>query len=168
MTWKVTPIVLIIILIIIKLESAVQGRERVRTLLSVRRPQPHTTIPLKEEKDKIIGDKKERADRANRKALALLLEPASPTPSYTGSSKIVPKRHQEWHKGSAILRGPTTRRHERVPMSNQSTTSNTRLHVRQRQCIAQRMHWVTLNLKEHAQLCYRSTMDKVALYNTTR
>ena len=38
--------------------------------LSVRRPQPHTTNPLKEGKDKIVGDKKERADHANRKALA--------------------------------------------------------------------------------------------------
>ena len=49
--------------------------------LSFRRPQPHTTNPLKEEKDKIVGEKKERADHANRKALALLLKPSSPTPS---------------------------------------------------------------------------------------
>ena len=49
----------IIIIIIIKLESAVQGRERVRTL-SVGRPQPHTTNPWKEEKDKTLGDKKEK------------------------------------------------------------------------------------------------------------
>ena len=54
-----------------------QGRERVRTL-SVQRPQPHTANPWKEE-DKIVGDTKERADHANRKALALLLKPASPT-----------------------------------------------------------------------------------------
>ena len=74
----------IIIIIIIILESAVQGRERVRTL-SVQRPQPHTTNPWKGEKDKTVGDKKERADHANRKALALLLKPASPTPSNTGS-----------------------------------------------------------------------------------
>ena len=54
-----------------------QGRERVRTV-SVQRPQPHTTNPWKQEKDKIVGDKKERADHANRKALAVLLKPASP------------------------------------------------------------------------------------------
>ena len=35
-----------------------QGRKRVRTL-SVQRPQPHTSNPWKEEKDKTIGDKKE-------------------------------------------------------------------------------------------------------------
>ena len=46
-----------IIIIIIILESAVQCRERVRTL-SVQRPQPHTTNPWKEEKDKTVGDKK--------------------------------------------------------------------------------------------------------------
>ena len=40
---------------------------------------------MQEEKDKIVGDKKERADHANRRALALLLEPASPTLSNTGS-----------------------------------------------------------------------------------
>ena len=34
--------------------------------LSVRKPQPHKTNPRKEEKYK-IGDKKERADHANRK-----------------------------------------------------------------------------------------------------
>ena len=67
------------------LESAVQGRERVRTL-SVQRPKPHTANPWKEEEeDKIVGDTKERADHAKRKALALLLKPASPTPSNTGS-----------------------------------------------------------------------------------
>ena len=66
------------------LESAVQGRERVTTR-SVQRPQPHTTNPWKEEKDKTVRDKKERADHAIRKALALLLIPASPTPSNTWS-----------------------------------------------------------------------------------
>ena len=61
--------------------------------------------------------------------------------------KIVPKRHREGHKGSAILRSPTTRSRERVPMSDQSTTTNTRRHIRQRQWTAQRINWVTLNLK---------------------
>ena len=48
--------------------------------LSVQRPQPHTTNPWKEEKDKTVGDKKERADHANWKSLALLLKPVSPCP----------------------------------------------------------------------------------------
>ena len=56
--------------------------------LSVQRPQRHTTNPWKDEKDKTVGDKKERADHANRKALALLLKPASPTRSNTGSVRL--------------------------------------------------------------------------------
>ena len=40
-----------------------QGRERVRAL-SVQRPQPHTTNPWKEENDKTLRDKTERADHA--------------------------------------------------------------------------------------------------------
>ena len=42
-------------------------------------------------------------------------------------------------------------------MSNQSTMSNTHWHIQQR------MHWVILNLKLHAQLCNRWSMGKVAL-----
>ena len=68
------------------LESAVQGRDLVsESTISLQRPQPHTTNPWKKEKDKIVGDKKERADHDNRKAFALLLKPASLTPSNTGS-----------------------------------------------------------------------------------
>ena len=40
-----------------------------------------------------------------------------------------------------------------MTMSNQSTTSNTRLHIRQRQCTTQRMHWVTINLKNESLIC---------------
>ena len=47
------------IIIIIILESAVQGRERVRTL-SDQRPQPHTTNPWKEEKDKTVLETKKK------------------------------------------------------------------------------------------------------------
>ena len=103
--------------------------------LSVQRPQPHTTNPWKKEKDKTVGDKRERADHANRKALALLLKPASPTPSNTGSLRSF-QRDTERAQSFWILRSPTTRRCERVPMSNQSTTSNMRRHIRQRQCTA--------------------------------
>ena len=71
--------------------------------LSVGRPQPHTTNPLKEEKDKIVWDKKERADHANRKALALsALEARQSHTIKNRVTKIVPKRQREGHKGSAI------------------------------------------------------------------
>ena len=71
-----------IIIIIIGVRCARPGESE--NTLSVQRPQPHTTNPWKEEEDKIVGDKKERADDANRKAVALLLRRASPTPFNTG------------------------------------------------------------------------------------
>ena len=40
------------------MDSAVQGRERVRTLYQSKDPNPHTTNPGKEEKYKTVGDKK--------------------------------------------------------------------------------------------------------------
>ena len=85
-----------IIIIIIILESAVQGRERVRTLY-----QSKDTNPWKQEKDKTVGDKKERADHDNRKALALLLKPASPTPSNTGSLRSFQRGTE---RGTKLLR----------------------------------------------------------------
>ena len=45
---------------------------------------PHNQ-PMEGRKSKTVGNKKERAVHANRKALALLWKPASPTPSNTGS-----------------------------------------------------------------------------------
>ena len=130
--------------------------------LSVRRPQLHTTNPWKEEKDKIVGDKK-KSISCQSESIGSALETLQSHTIKHRVTKIVPKRHREGHKGPAILRSPTTRRRERVPMSNQSTKSNTRRQIRQMHCTAQRMHWVTLDIKYHAQLCYRSTMCKVAL-----
>ena len=69
--------------------------------LSVQRPQPHTTNQWKEKKDKTVGDKKERADHANRKELALLLKPASPTPSNTGSLRSF---QRDSERGTKLLR----------------------------------------------------------------
>ena len=77
-------------------------QEESENTLSARRPQPHTTNPLKEEKDKIVGDREERADHANRKALALLLKPASPTPSKTGS--LIRSFQRDTERGTKVLR----------------------------------------------------------------
>ena len=126
---KVQFNVLLLLLLLFGVRCARPGESE--NTLSVERPQPHTTNPWKEEKDKTVGDKNERADHANKKTLALLLKPASPKTSNTGSL-----RDREGHKASAILKSPTTMKRERVPMSNQSTTSNTRRQIRQRQCTA--------------------------------
>ena len=57
-----------------------QGWERAINTLSVRKPQPKiATHRIKEEKGK-TGDKEGESSEANKKALALLLKPASPTP----------------------------------------------------------------------------------------
>ena len=74
--------------IIIIINWSPQCKARIEWEQSVRRPQPHTSNPWKEEKDKIIGDKKEIADHANMKVFSLLLKPASPTPSITGSLRL--------------------------------------------------------------------------------
>ena len=55
----------------------------------------------KEEKGKIVGDTKERADHAKRKALALLLKSASPTPSNTGSLRSF---QRDTERGTKVLR----------------------------------------------------------------
>ena len=52
---------------IIKNKSAVQFWEKVRTLLSMRRPQPHTTNPRKEEKEKKVGNKNKEQIKPTRK-----------------------------------------------------------------------------------------------------
>ena len=113
------------------LESAVQGRERVRTL-SVQRPQPHTTNPWKEENDKTVGDKKRKSRSCQQESIGSALKTRHSHTIKHRVTKIVQKRHREGHKASAILRSHTTRRRERVPISKQSTTSNTRRHIRQK------------------------------------
>ena len=104
--------------------------------LSVQRPQPQTTNPWKEEKDKTVRDKKRKSRSCQQESIGSALETLESHTIKHRVTKIVPKRHREGRKASAILRSPTTRRRERVPMSNQSTTSNTCRHIRQRQCTA--------------------------------
>ena len=51
---------------------------------------PSPTIPtlrMKEEYGKTVGGRMEASSQANKKILAILLKPASPTPSNTGSQR---------------------------------------------------------------------------------
>ena len=51
---------------------------------------PSPTLPTyreKEDKGKIVEEKKGESNYANKKALDLLLKPANPTPSNTGSTR---------------------------------------------------------------------------------
>ena len=76
-------LLLLLLLLLIGVRCARPGESE--NTISPKTKTPHNQ-PWKEEKeDKIEGNKKERAQHANRKALALLLKPSSPTPSDTGS-----------------------------------------------------------------------------------
>ena len=65
-----------------------QSPERNIDTLSVRRPQPHTTnLQRKRREREIVEDKKGESNQAIKKTLDLLLKPANPTPSNTGSTR---------------------------------------------------------------------------------
>ena len=74
----------IIIIIIEKNRQCKAGRGRLTPYQS---EDPSPTLPTyrgKEEKGKIVKNKKGETNYANKKALDLLLKPANPTPSNTG------------------------------------------------------------------------------------
>ena len=63
------------------------------------------TLPTyrgKEEKGKIVEDKKGESNYANKTALDLLLKPANPTPSNMGSTRSF-QRDTERNKSPAVL-----------------------------------------------------------------
>ena len=65
---------------------------------------PSPTLPTyrgKEEKRKIVEDKKVKSNYANKKALDLVLKPANPTPSNTGSIRAF---QRDTERGIKVLR----------------------------------------------------------------
>ena len=117
--------------------------------LSVQRPQPHTSNPWKEEeKDKIVGDTKERADHDNREALALLLKPSSPTPSNTGSLRSF---QRDTERGTKVLRyWEVLQRggaNECLWETKAPRVTCAGTYGKGNECTAQRMPWVTFNLE---------------------
>ena len=86
---------------------------------------------------------------ANKKALALLLKPATPTPSNTGSAWL-------FHRDRA-------RRRISIPMCDQSSACNPHWHIRARYCTTKRVHRVTPNLIQHTKYCHRSMMTNFTL-----
>ena len=87
--------------------------------ISPKTPAPqYQPIGRKKRKGKRVEDySRDSAAYANRKALDLLLKPASPTPSTEyGVSKIVPEGHREGNKSPAVLIGSASRRCISVPM----------------------------------------------------
>ena len=80
------------LLLLNKVGTAIKaGRERL-TLYQSEDPTPATpTHRMKEEKGKTGGDKKGASSLANKKPLAVLLKPASPTSSNMGSLRSFPR-----------------------------------------------------------------------------
>ena len=75
--------------------------------LSVQRPQPHTTNPWKEKKEKTVGDKKRKSRSCQQESIGSALETCQSHTIKHRVTKIVPKRHRDGHKASAILRSST-------------------------------------------------------------
>ena len=84
---------LMIIIIVIKKYwqcKAERGRLTPSLLTPYQSEDPSPALPTyrgKEEKGKIVEDNKGEKNNANKKALDLLLKPANPTPSNTGSTR---------------------------------------------------------------------------------
>ena len=78
--------------------------------------------PLEGRKDKIVRDQKRKSRSYQQESIGSALETRQSHTIKNRATKIVKKRHREGHKGTAILRNPTTWRRKRVAMSNQSTT----------------------------------------------
>ena len=97
-----------------------KGQERVRTL-SVQRPEPHTTNPWNEEKNKIVLSQKRKSRTCQQESIGSALETCQSHIIKYRVTKIIPKRHREGHKASAILRSPTMERHEQQrPMATKA------------------------------------------------
>ena len=105
------------------------------TLISPKTQTPHNQ-PMEGRKTQNSRRQKSKSRSCQQESIGSALETRQSHTIKHRVTKIVPKRHREGHKASAILRSHATRRRERVPMSNQSTTSNTRRHIRHRQCTA--------------------------------
>ena len=91
----------IVIIIIKQYWQCKAGRGRLPPYQS---EDPSPTLPTyrgKEEKGKIFEDKKVESNYSNKKALDLVLKPANPTPSNTGSTRAF---QRDTRRGIKVLR----------------------------------------------------------------
>ena len=94
---------MMIIIIIIKTGRQCKAERELIYTLSVRRPPAPQYQPIdrKKRKEKRVEDySMDRAASANKEALALLLKPASPTPSNTGLARSF---QRDTEKGIKVL-----------------------------------------------------------------
>ena len=94
-----------IIIIIKKDRQCKAGRGRLTPYQS---KDPSPTLPTyrgKEEKCKIDEDKKGESNEANKKALDLILKPANPTPSNTGSTRSFQRDTERGTHSNKLTKG---------------------------------------------------------------
>ena len=87
------------VIIIIILESAVQGRERVRTLYQSKDPNP--TQPTHGRKKKINSWRQKKSRSCQQESIGSSLETRQSHTIKHRVTKIIPKRHREGYKASA-------------------------------------------------------------------
>ena len=93
--------ILIIIIIIKKDRQCKAGRGRLTPYQSEHPSPTLPTIRGKEEKGKIVEEKKGERNYAKKKAFDLLLKPANPTPSNTGSTRSF---QRDTERGIKVMR----------------------------------------------------------------
>ena len=100
--------IIIIIIIIIKTESAVQGRERVRALNQSDDPIPHNQ-PMEERKMRKQQETKIKNRLGQQESIGSALKTLQSHTIKYSVTKIGPMRRREEDKGSAILRSFTAK-----------------------------------------------------------
>ena len=96
--------------------------ERAIYTQSVQRSQPYNTNIKKERRERENKDKRERAAYAKIKAMALLLKPANPIPSNTGSARSF---NRDTERGLKYCDVGAVRRRTSIPMCEQSVMVHT-------------------------------------------
>ena len=96
---------------------------------------PSPIVPTyrgKEEKRKIVEDKKRREQLGEQKGIGPALETRQSHTIEYGVNQIVPERYSEGNKSPAVLRGSAAGRRLSIPMCDQSTACNQGWHIRHR------------------------------------
>ena len=147
---NIEALVSVLLLLFKKIGSA-RLRESDIYLISPKTPAPqYQPIDSKKRKRIRVEDySRDREAQANKKALALLLKPASPTPSNTLLGRSF---QRDTDRGMKVLRGSAARRCISVPMCDQSTACNPHWHIWSRQSNIKRVHRVTPDIIKHTGL----------------
>ena len=150
-----------------------QGRVRKIDILSVQRPQPHTTNLYRKRRERENSWRQKRREQlGQQKGIGPAVETSQFHNIEYGVNQIVPERYWERNKSNAVLRGSAAGRRISIPMCDQSTACNPDWHIRHRSGLHRRSVavlcmlykiWVTPDLVQHTQHCHWSTMGKITV-----